>query len=117
MTKKKITKKAVKKEKVVKVQVEQPKIEVAPETYKQDKAKIEVSKELPKDPEKKPVINPTDPKLVGIDDGFKKPSITNLEPAYTYKQYKSLMEAYEKQNPKKYRLKKSELETKLRRLK
>ena len=117
MTKKKTTKKAVKKEKVVKVQIEQPKVEVAPETYKQDPAKVEKPVELPKDPEVKPVVNPNDPKIEGIDTGFKKPSIANTKFAYTKKQYQKLMDAYKEQNPDKYKLKEAELQAKLRRLK
>ena len=107
----------VKKEKIVKVEMVLPKIEIAPETYKQDPVEQPESKPLPVEKEKKPVINPNDPEMVGIDTGFKKPSITNVKSAFTAKQYKVLMENYDKENPAKYRAKKSELERKLKELK
>ena len=62
-----------------------------------------------------PEQHPVD--LEPVKKGFKHPSITDLTPAHTKKSFKRLMEAYRKQNPKKYALKKGRLEAKLRRLK
>ena len=109
-------KKTVKKQKVLKVQIEEPKIEIAPDTYKQDPVSVEPVL-LPSDPTPEPVFNPNEPEMVGIDTGFKRPSITDVRPAYTKKQYEALMDAYKKENPAKYEAKKSELEAKLAKLK
>ena len=108
--------KKTKKEKVLKVQIEQPKIEIAPETYKKQPVNPE-SKPLPVNPAPKVVVNPNNPKIEGIDTGFKKPSITNVKYAYTKEQYKTLIENYKKENPAKYELKKSELAAKLANIK
>lgn len=116
-------KKTVKKQKVLKVQIEEPKIEIAPDTYKQDPVSVEPVL-LPSDPTPEPVFNPNEPEMVGIDTGFKRPSITNTKPAYTKKQFKVLIENWLKENeslkesnPAKYEAKKSELETKLAKIK
>ena len=113
----KTEKKEAKKEKVVKVEMVLPKVEVAPETYKQDPEEQPEPTLLPSDPTPKPAVNPNDPKIEGIDTGFKQPSITNVKTAYTYEQFKALMKGYKKQNPAKYKAKKSELVAKLRALK
>ena len=119
MIKRKTTKKvgkvkAVKKEKLLKVQIEQPEVEIAPETYKKKPIEPVEPTLLPAEPSPEPVVNPNEPQMVGIDTGFKKPSITNVKPAYTKKQYEALIAAYKKQNPAKYKLKKSELDKKLK---
>lgn len=123
------TKKAVKKtsKKVLKVQIEEPVVEIAPETYKKDPTEQPEPTLLPSDPTPEPVVNPNDPKMEGIDTGFKRPSITNVKPAYTYEQYKELVKGYKEQseerlkkNPsfrEKYDLKMSEMEAKLKALK
>jgi len=55
--------------------------------------------------------------LEPIEQGLKRPSLTDLKPAHTYKSYQKLIEAYKIQNPVKYERKKSELATKLAKLK
>ena len=109
------TKKAVKK--TLKVEIVEPEVEVAPETYKQDPAERPEPTLLPSDPTPEPEVNPNEPKRVGIEEGFKRPSIVSVRPAYTKKQYQALMDAYKEQNPAKYQIKKSELESKLSKLK
>ena len=52
-----------------------------------------------------------------IEEGFKRPSITDVKPAHTKSEYKNLIELYKKQNLAKYNLKKSELDAKLRAMK
>lgn len=121
MTKK--TKKAVKvkgTKKILKVEIVQPEIEIAPTTYKQDPAERPEPTLLPSEPTPESMVNPNDPKIVGIDTGFKRPSITNTKYTYTAKQYKELMENWLKENsdlqeknPAKYKAKKSELESKM----
>jgi len=98
------------------VKIVQPDPIVAPDTYKQDPVSVEPVL-LPSDPTPEPVFNPNEPEMVGIDTGFKRPSITDVRPAYTKKQYEALMDAYKKENPAKYEAKKSELEAKLAKLK
>lgn len=116
MTKDRIKKKKTKKEKVAKVEIVQPTVEIAPETHKTEPV-IKEPTLLPDTPAPKPIVNPNEPKMVGEDEGFKRPSIATVIPAYTAKQYKALIEAYKKQNPAKYEKKRSELEAKMRRLK
>ena len=112
---KKTKKKAVKKEKIVKVQIEDPIVEAVPETFKVE-PKVEKSTPVPKKPEVKPKVDPNNPELVGVKEGLKRPSITDLKPAHTKKQYQALIDAYKIYNPKKYEQKKSELAAKLGRL-
>jgi len=107
----------VQKEEVVKVQIVEPEpVKIAPETFKRESV---ASKPilLPAEPAPEPIFSPNEPAMVGTDTGFKRPSIANLKMAYTKEQYKSLMKAYQKQNPEKYELKKGRLETKLKELK
>ena len=51
-----------------------------------------------------------------LAEGFKQPSIANLQHAHTQADFKKLMEIYQKQNPVKYAQKKVALEAKLRSL-
>ena len=111
MTEKTKKKPAAKKEKVLKVEIIAPEIKIAPETYKKEPIKEEPAL-IPADPTPKPVVNPNNPKIEGIDTGFKRPSITNVKQVYTPKQYRALIEAYKIQNPAKYERKRSELEAK-----
>ena len=81
-----------------------------PETFK-------VEPKIEKEVKAKPVVEEkVEPKmpLVPIEQGLKRPSITDLRAAHTKKSYLELIEAYKIQNPTKYEAKKSELERKLK---
>lgn len=87
---------------------------IGKEVFKEESPKpTPVSESAPK-PELKPAVNSNDPRKVGVKEGFKQPSLTDLNYAYTPAQYKELMEVYKKQNPRKYEMKKPELEAKLK---
>ena len=109
----KTKKKAVK---VMKVQIEEPVVEAAPETFKIE-PKVEEPTPVEKPKVEEPKVDPNLPELVGISEGLKRPSITDLVPAHTRKQYKALIEAYKISNPAKYEGKKVELAAKLKRCK
>ena len=102
-------------------------IETRPEQL-EDQGEFKLKKEnvvpeptpLPKDPEVKSVINPNDPVDTHITEGYKRPSITNVNHVYTKAQFKALVDAYwenfpdmKEKNPTKYEAKKSELDRKL----
>ena len=76
----------------------------------------EVKEEISVKPVVEAVIEPKLP-LVPIEQGLKRPSITDLKAAHTKKSYLELIEAYKIQNPAKYEAKKSELERKLKEIK
>ncbi len=111
---KKETPKKVSKE-IVEVRPEQPKDQGDFKLKKENK-ELE-SKPIPKDPEVKPLKNPNDPVDTHQNEGYKRPSVTNVQHVYTKKQFEKLMEAYKIQNPAKYERKKSELERKLKEIK
>ena len=80
---------------------------------------VETPKEEPKEPIVAEVVTP-ETKVATFEPGekgYKRPSITDMVRVHTKKGYKKLMEAYRKQNPRKYKQKKSALEAKMRRLK
>ena len=113
----------VKKKKVLKVEVVQPEVEQGISSFKKETIESEVIL-LPVDPTPEPVFNPNEPEMVGIEEGFKRPSITDRKPVHTKKQFKALIENWlgeneslKEKNPAKYQLKKSELETKLAKMK
>ena len=85
-----------------------------PETFK---IKPEEVKEViaPK-PEVKKEIKP-EVGLEPVEQGLKRPSITDLKEAHTYKSFEKLIEAYKISNPRKYEMKKVALATKLAKLK
>jgi len=102
-------------EKVIKVEVVQPKVEDGEFKLKKE-TPVEESKPLPKEKKVKVVKNPNDPVDTHVNDGYKRPSITNVHHVHTKEQFRALMEAYKKQNPGKYKIKKSsgEFERKLK---
>jgi len=115
MTKKTKKAKAPKKEKIVKVQIEEPIAKASPETFKVE-PKVEKQTEIPKAPVIKPKIDPNNPRLERISEGFKRPSITDLRPAHTKKQFQAVIDAYKIQNPVKYEQKRVALEAQLKAL-
>lgn len=84
-----------------------------PETFK---VEPKVEEEVITKPVVEAVIEPKLP-LVPIEQGLKRPSITDLRAAHTKESYRELIEAYKIQNPTKYEAKKSELERKLKEIK
>jgi len=116
MTKKQTTKKVGKKAKVLKVQITEPVIDPGTFIYKTPPIEPTPPPAPPK-PAPAPPVNPNEPVMVHITEGFKRPSITNVLPAYTYEQYERLIENYKRENPAKYELKRSELDAKLEALK
>ena len=121
MTKKKTVKKKV--TKPVKVVIEEPVVDQGEFKLKEESVVPEPTL-LPSEPEVQPVVNPNDPTLSNVAEGFKRPSLTNIIPAYTKKQFEELIEGYwkrfpdmEEKNPVKFEAKSRELERKLKELK
>jgi len=117
MTKK--TKKVAKKAKVLKVEIVEPVVKDGVFTLKKEPEVVEPVL-LPSEPNPEPVVSPNEPKIEGIDEGYKRPSITNVKSVYTKKQFEALIKGYwerfpdmEAKNPAKYEAKKSELAKKL----
>jgi len=118
---------AKKKRKVSKKKVKKVVVETRPEQL-EDQGEFKLKEEnvvpeptpLPKDPEVKPTINPNDPVDTHVSEGYKRPSITNVNHVFTKEQFETLIDAYWKnfpdmkaKNPAKYHAKKSELAKKL----
>jgi len=112
---KKSSRKAPKKAlKVVEVRVEQPE-DQGKFKLKKETPELE-SKPMPVEKEVKPLVNPNDPIDTHQNEGYKRPSVTNVQQVHTKEQFKALMEGYKKQHPEKYKIKKSsgEFERKLK---
>jgi len=78
-------------------------------TAKMNKARLleVISDPTSENTETKPLVNPNDPIDTHQNEGYKRPSVTNVQQVHTKEQFKALMEGYKKQHPEKYKIKKS----------